>query len=214
MVYGTGAFAEPVLKDVTLSLDRGQACALLGPSGSGKTTLLSILGCLLTPTAGELRVAGVVVDHRSGRMLAQIRRTRIGFVFQQAQLLPFLSMAGNLRVAGRNAGVREADLLARIGDLAGRLGIAPLLEKKPDRASGGQRQRVAVARALIHRPPIVLADEPTAALDWANGESVVRLLTEQAKLEGSLLLAVTHDTRLLGFFDRVFQIEDGRVVER
>jgi putative ABC transport system ATP-binding protein len=213
-VYGSGTLAEPVLKDVSLSLGGGQACALLGPSGSGKTSLLSILGCLLTPTSGELWVDGCSVDYRSRRMLGELRRTRIGFVFQQAQLLPFLSMEGNLRVVGRNSGVEESDLNGRIDDLAGRLGIDRLLDKRPDHASGGQRQRVAIARALLHRPPVILADEPTAALDWANGEAVVRLLTEQARAERALLLTVTHDIRLLGYFDRVFHLEEGRVVER
>jgi putative ABC transport system ATP-binding protein len=212
-MYGTGALAEPVLKDISFSLDRGQACALLGPSGSGKTTLLSILGCLLTPSAGEVRVVDRVVDHRSGRMLGELRRTRIGFVFQHAQLLPFLTMDGNLRVVGRNSGLSVCDLEARIADLAGRLGIDRLLDKLPEHASGGQRQRVAIARALLHQPPIILADEPTAALDWSNAELVIRLLTEQARQERSLLLTVTHDTRLLGYFDRVFHLEDGRLVE-
>jgi ABC-type lipoprotein export system ATPase subunit len=213
-VYGTGTLPEPVLRDICLSLDRGQACVLLGPSGSGKTTLLSILGCLLTPTSGSLRIVDQTVDHRAGRVLGELRRTRIGFVFQNAQLLPFLSMGDNLRVVGRNAGLAEADLNDRVADLAGRLSVGRLLDKRPDRASGGQRQRVAIARALIHRPPIILADEPTAALDWANGEAVVRLLTEQVRAERALLLTVTHDTRLLGFFDRVFHLEEGRLVER
>jgi putative ABC transport system ATP-binding protein len=213
-VYGTGSLSETVLRDVCLSLDRGQACALLGPSGSGKTTLLSILGCLLTPTSGSMRIVDQTVDHRAGRVLGEFRRTRIGFVFQHAQLLPFLSMGDNLRVVGRNAGLAQADLNDRIADLSGHLGVGHLLAKRPDHASGGQRQRVAIARALIHRPPIILADEPTAALDWANGEAAVRLLTEQARAERALLLTVTHDTRLLGFFDRVFHLEEGRLVER
>jgi ABC-type lipoprotein export system ATPase subunit len=212
--YGSDTLAERVLADVSLSLNRGQACVLLGPSGSGKTTLLSILGCLLTPTSGELRIDNLTVNLRSGKMLGELRRTRLGFVFQHAQLLPFLSMEDNLRVVGRNSGVGEADLKSRITDLAGRLGISGLLGKKPEHASGGERQRVAIARAMIHRPPILLADEPTAALDWANGEVVIRMLTEQAKFEKALLLTVTHDTRLLKFFDRVFQLEHGRLVER
>jgi putative ABC transport system ATP-binding protein len=147
-------------------------------------------------------------------MLSKLRRTRIGFVFQHAQLLPFLTMSDNLRVVGKNAGLDVRVLEARILDLSGRLGIDRLLGKQPDHASGGQRQRVAIARALIHRPPILLADEPTAALDWNNGEVVIRLLTEQARQEGSLLLTVTHDTRLLRYFDRVFHLEEGRLVEQ
>jgi putative ABC transport system ATP-binding protein len=213
-VYSSGPLAERVLKDVSLALDRGQTCALVGPSGSGKTTLLSILGCLLAPTAGELRIDGYPVNPGSRRLLDELRRLRIGFVFQQAQLLPFLSIEENLQIIGRNSGIGEVDLDHRILDLAGRLGIECLLDRKPEQASGGQRQRAAIARALIHSPPIILADEPTAALDWRNGESVIRLLIEQARVERALLLTVTHDTRLLRFFDRVFQLEDGRLVER
>jgi putative ABC transport system ATP-binding protein len=213
-VYGGGALAEPVIKDVSLSLEGGCACALVGPSGSGKTTLLSMLGCLLTPSSGCLRINGRVVDHHSARALEELRRTRIGFVFQHAQLLPFLSTKENIQVVGRNAGLRAAELDVRISEIATRLGIDRLLEKTPGHASGGQRQRVAIARALVHRPGIVLADEPTAALDRTNGEAVIRLLTEQARAEQALVLTVTHDTRLLRFFDRVFHLEEGSLVER
>jgi ABC-type lipoprotein export system ATPase subunit len=212
--FGSGSLVEPVLKNVSFSLDRGQACALVGPSGSGKTTLLSILGCLLTPTSGELRIGDQTVDFRSGRLLGELRRTRIGFVFQHAQLLPFLSMEENLRVVGKNSGMAASDLENRIRDVAGRLGVDCLLSKKPEHVSGGQRQRIAIARAVIHCPPIILADEPTAALDWSNGETVIRLLTEQAKIDNALLLTVTHDTRLLDYFDRVFHLDDGRLAER
>ena len=212
--YGRGALAEPVLEDISFSLERGQSCALVGPSGSGKTTLLSILGCLLTPTSGELLIGDQAVDHGSGRMLGELRRTHIGFVFQHAQLLPFLTMKDNLRSIGRNSGLNTAELSARITELAERLGIDRLLNKKPEHASGGQRQRAAIARALIHRPRIILADEPTAALDWHNGKTVIRLLTEQAKIEKAVLLTVTHDMRLVDYFDRVLHLEDGRLVEK
>jgi len=145
-------------------------------------------------------------------MLGELRRTKIGFVFQHAQLLPFLSVAENVRVVGKNSGLRAADLETRLSELAGRLGIDRLLDKRPEHASGGQRQRVAIARALIHRPPIILADEPTAALDWRNGETVIRLLIEQTKVENAVLLTVTHDMRLVEYFDRVFYLEDGKLV--
>jgi putative ABC transport system ATP-binding protein len=212
-VYGTGQLTESVLQNVSFALEAGEACALIGPSGSGKTTLLSILGCLLTPTSGLLMIRGRLVDHCSARTLGALRRTHLGFVFQHAQLLPFLSMEENLRVVGKNAGLVRGDLDLRVAELAGRLDIDRLLDKRPDAASGGQRQRVAIARALIHRPSIILADEPTAALDWQSGETVVRLLTQQARTDNAVLLTVTHDRRLLSFFDRVFGIEDGKVVE-
>ena len=210
-VYGTGALAERILTDVSLAFRQGETCVLLGPSGSGKTTLLSILGFLLSPTSGELRVHNCVVDYRSQRALSPLRRALIGFVFQQAQLLPFLTMEGNLKLVGQNVGLSRAELARRIHEIMQALGIEHLKKKKPADASGGQKQRVAIARALLHRPAIILADEPTAALDWQNGAAAVRLLVEQAKTHKALLITVTHDTRLIPMFDRVLQMEGGRI---
>jgi putative ABC transport system ATP-binding protein len=202
-----------MLLGVSASFAAGEVCVLMGPSGSGKTTLLSILGCMLRPTAGELKVCGESVDWRSPGRLTHFRRVHLGFVFQHAQLLPFLSVAENLEVVGRNAGLSAKPLADRIEELLGRLGIAAMRHKKPDHLSGGQRQRVAIARAVLHRPSILLADEPTGALDWHHGQEAVRLLVEQAQAEGALLLTVTHDTRLLPMFGRVLRIEDGRLSE-
>jgi putative ABC transport system ATP-binding protein len=209
--YGGGPLAESVLRGVSLTFHRGETWILLGPSGSGKTTLLSILGCLLSPSSGELEIDGKAVSFRSQERLCEFRRRCIGFVFQHAQLLPFLSMEENLRVAGRNAGLRPSEVANRTDDLLSRLNVEGIRRQKPSQVSGGQRQRVAVARAVLHRPPIILADEPTAALDWHNGEAVVRLMVEQAKAENALLIAVTHDTRLVPFFDRVLRFEAGKV---
>jgi putative ABC transport system ATP-binding protein len=211
--YGRGETAESVLAGVSASFAAGEACVLLGPSGSGKTTLLSILGCMLKPTAGELTVRGERVDWQSPRRLTHRRRVHLGFVFQHAQLLPFLTVAENLEVVGRNAGLSSRMVTARIEELLDRLGIAAMRHKKPDHLSGGQRQRVAIARAVLHRPPILLADEPTAALDWQHGQEAVHLLVEQARAEGAMLLTVTHDTRLLPLFRRVLRIEGGRLSE-
>jgi putative ABC transport system ATP-binding protein len=212
-VYGAGPAAEVALKEVSLSFGRGQTCLVLGPSGSGKTTLLSILGCLLAPSTGEVRVAGWPVDHASPRGLADTRKKHIGFVFQHAQLLPFLTVEENIALVGKNAGIPAHELRRRMKDLMGQLGIASLGKKLPRQASGGQCQRVAVARAVLHRPPILLADEPTAALDWCNGEAVVRLLIEQARTEGALLVTVSHDVRLADRFDRVFHMDSGGLTE-
>jgi putative ABC transport system ATP-binding protein len=211
--YGRGDAAEPVLLGVSASFAAGEACVLLGPSGSGKTTLLSILGCMLQPTRGEVTVCGEGVDWRSPGRLTRFRRVHLGFVFQQAQLLPFLSVAENLEVVGRNAGLSPRPLARRIDELLERLGIAAMRHKKPGQLSGGQRQRVAIARAVLHRPSILLADEPTASLDWQHGREAVRLLVEQARAEGALLLTVTHDTRLLPLFGRTMRIEAGRLSE-
>jgi putative ABC transport system ATP-binding protein len=212
--YGQGDLREDVLKGVSLRLARGETCVLLGPSGSGKTTLLAILGCLLSPTSGELRIDGKPIREDGQARLAQIRRRRMGFVFQQAQLLPFLTVEENIAHVAHNAGLGRAAAARRGRELLVRLDIDRLREKKPDQLSGGQRQRVAVARAVVHRPPVLLADEPTAALDWENGEAVVRLLIEQAKAEAALLVVVTHDTRLVSRFDRTLHMEAGKVIER
>jgi len=211
--YGEGDLAEQVLREVSLELRRGEVCVLLGPSGSGKTTLLSILGCLLTPSGGELRIDDQLVNFSSPWDLGELRRTKLGFVFQHAQLLPFLTVEENLRVVGQNAGLEFALLKERLNGLMQRLGLEALRAKKPDKLSGGQRQRVAIARAMLHQPSILLADEPTAALDWHNGENVVDMLITQAREAGAALVVVTHDTRLLPKFDRIFTIEEGKVKE-
>jgi ABC-type lipoprotein export system ATPase subunit len=204
---------EEVLRAVSVVFNSGEACVLMGPSGSGKTTLLSILGCLLKPSGGDLVIGGQRVDFSTWGVLGRLRRDKIGFVFQHAQLLPFLNVVENLEVVGRNAGLSQKALAQRIEELMERLGIAAMRHKKPEHLSGGQRQRVAIARAVLHRPPIILADEPTAALDWHHGQEAVQLLIEQAKAEGAMLLTVTHDTRLLPMFGRVLRIEGGRLSE-
>lgn len=211
--FGSGELAETVLHGITASFEAGKTYILMGPSGSGKTTLLSILGCMLRPTEGGLRLRGESVDWRSSGRMTRVRRQYLGFVFQHAQLLPFLSVVENLEVVGRNAGLRGAELSDRVTHLLERLDIANCRRKAPDQLSGGQRQRVAIARAVIHRPPVILADEPTAALDWDHGEEAVRLLVEQAKEEGAMLLTVTHDARLIPYFDRRLGIDRGRLTE-
>jgi putative ABC transport system ATP-binding protein len=211
--FGHGSLAEVVLRGVSVAFAAGDTCLLMGPSGSGKTTLLSVLGCLLTPTSGELLLDGERVEHRLPGLLGRLRREKLGFVFQHAQLLPFLTVEDNLRVIGQNAGLARGELGLRIQTLLDRLEIAPLRYKRPHQLSGGEQQRVAIARALLHRPPILLADEPTAALDWQHGEAAIRLLLEQAQAEGALVLAVTHDPRLLPLFRRRLRIEQGLVYE-
>ncbi len=212
-VYGRGPLAETVLAGVSVSFAAGEVCLLMGPSGSGKTTLLSILGCMLRPTTGVLKTCGQAVDWRSPGRLTHFRRAHLGFVFQHARLLPFLSVADNLAVVGRNAGLPAKRLADRVEELLDRLGIAAMRDKKPDQLSGGQQQRVAIARAVLHRPSILLADEPTAALDWPNGQAAIRLLVEQARTEGAMLLTVTHDSRLVPLFGRILRIEGGRLSE-
>jgi putative ABC transport system ATP-binding protein len=209
--FGHPNCTEEVLSDINLSFRAGETCVLMGPSGSGKTTLLSILGCMLTPTSGRLLLGGREVDYRFPRLFPGIRRQQISFVFQHSQLLPFLTVQENLEIVGRNAGMRGFTIRGRIDYLLHRLGISPFRHKKPHALSGGQRQRAAIARAALHRPPILLADEPTAALDWHYGQEAVRLLIEQAQLDDSFLLMVTHDTRLVPYFQQELMISEGRI---
>lgn len=210
--FGRGDASFTVLRDVTFSLARGECCALLGPSGSGKTTLLSIMGCLLAPSHGEVLLEGQRIDFDRQDMLTKLRRNRIGYVFQQAQLMPFLSVWENLHVVGRNAGIASAKLCSRIEELAHALGIESRLGHNSEYLSGGERQRVAVARALLHAPSILLADEPTGALDAEQGRHVARLLTDQARQRDAALVVVTHDERIMDLFDRVAYIESGSIV--
>jgi putative ABC transport system ATP-binding protein len=167
---------------------------------------------MLSPSSGEMEIDGKPVQFRRKGRLLRIRRSYIGFVFQHAQLLPFLTIRENLMIVGENAGLGYHQLAKRSDELLDRLGVADLRHKKPATASAGERQRVAVARALIHSPPILLADEPTAALDWENGQKVVELLTAQAKCENAALVTVTHDMRLVPMFDRALHIDSGRLV--
>lgn len=213
MGFGAGNLRREVLGGVALECRRGECCVLLGPSGSGKTTLLAILGCILSPCRGELEIDGQRIDHFDKRQMISVRRKYVGFVFQQSHLLSFLNMEENVRIVARNAGLTAREAESRVGETFDRLGVGHLRSLSPRQVSGGERQRVAIARAIVHRPAIVLADEPTAALDWENGQSVMRYLVDVARQENALLFAVTHDTRLLGFFDRVFYINHGIVTE-
>ena len=211
--YGKDEAAQEVLRGVDFELAAGERCMLMGPSGSGKTTLLSCLGCLLTPTAGTLEIGGQHVHFSSRESLEVMRKNSVGFVFQHAQLLPFLSAVENVEFVARNAGMERGEIGERVGDIFDRLGIASHAGKYPRELSGGQRQRVAIARGIVHRPEVVLADEPTAALDWKVGQQVIEMLVQQTRESGVALLVVTHDHRLERYFDRHCEIVGGRMRE-
>ncbi len=211
---GSGAGTVQALRGVDLALGSGELALLMGPSGSGKTTLLSILGCMLKPSAGTVTVGGQATEGLDAEALARLRRANIGFVFQSYHLFPTLTAAENVRLAldvrghpGRAARAKASAALAEVG-------LAHKEKSFPRELSGGEQQRVAIARAIVGNPSAILTDEPTAALDGENGQAVMTILARLAKAGGRGVLAVTHDTRLLPFADRVIHIEDGRIRHR
>ncbi len=212
-VFQEGRETVPVLKGVSLALDRGEIVALEGPSGSGKTTFLSILGCILTPTSGRIVVDGELVDpSRPGRLPA-IRRKSIGFVFQQFNLFPSLTALENVEYALNVKGFRDSAARNEAERVIEAVGLSDRRHFLPRDLSGGQKQRVAVARALAGQAPILLADEPTANLDSQIGGQILELFRDLAKKENRALLIVTHDPKVRTIADRAVQIRDGLVSE-
>lgn len=209
---GSGAGLVMALKGVSLELVPGELTLLMGPSGSGKTTLLSILGCIMKPTSGTIRLAGMSIDGLSAEELAKVRRDHIGFIFQSYNLFPTLSALENVRIALDVRGIKGFAATSRAEEVLREVGLGHRLTNYPNNLSGGEQQRVAVARAIASSPSIVLADEPTAALDGENGHAVMALLARIAKEQNRSVLAVTHDPRTLGYADRVVRIEDGKIV--
>ena len=202
---------RPVLRDVALSVGLGEIVLLTGPSGSGKTTLLTLIGALRAMQAGSCRVLGQELA-RAGVAGRVALRRRIGFIFQQHNLLGFLTARQNVAMALElDTELGERARLTRAGEMLAAVGLREKTESLPGQLSGGQRQRVAVARALVGGPGLVLADEPTAALDRQSGQDVVRLLTELARQRGVPILMVTHDPRILDIADRIVAMEDGRI---
>jgi putative ABC transport system ATP-binding protein len=202
-----------VLHGVSLSVARGEIVALEGPSGSGKTTLLSILGCILTPTRGTVRIAGERVDAMSSRELAAVRKRSIGFVFQQYNLFPSLTARENVEYALNIKGVRGAAARREALDALETVGLADRLDFLPRDLSGGQKQRVAIARAVASRPPVLLADEPTANLDSRVGVQILDLFRQTAKRLEQALVIVTHDPNVRRIADRIVRIRDGRLTD-
>lgn len=208
---GEGAGRVKVLKGVDLKLRPGELTLLMGPSGSGKTTLLSILGCILSPTDGHVEIAGLSTRGLDAEGLATIRRRHVGFVFQSYNLFPTLTALENVMLAldvrttvgGAPSAARRALEEVGLGDRCGAY---------PGKMSGGQKQRIAIARALAGAPSVILADEPTAALDSENGKAVMELMADVAKDKSRAVLAVTHDHRTIPYADRIITIEDGIIV--
>jgi putative ABC transport system ATP-binding protein len=208
--YGEGGSAVHALRGVSLEVPEGQFTAVMGPSGSGKSTLMHLLAGLDTPDAGSVRIAGEDITRMSDRELTRLRRRHIGFVFQSFNLLPTLSAQENvllpLAIAGRKPEPEAVDALME------RMGLAERRDHKPAQLSGGQQQRVAVARALVTRPTVLFADEPTGNLDSAAGADVLALLRDAVDLDGQTTVMVTHDSRAAAIADRVLFLADGRIV--
>ena len=209
---GEGAGKVRALKGVSLTLNAGELTLLMGPSGSGKTTLLSILGCILAPTEGDIILNGKSIKGLGAEQLAVLRRENIGFIFQSYNLFPTLNAMENVRLALDVRGVGAQEAQVRAEQALRDVGLGHRLRNYPRHLSGGEQQRVAVARALAGAPSVILADEPTAALDSENGQSVMQLLSQIAKDKSRAVLAVTHDSRTLSFADRIVTIEDGRII--
>jgi putative ABC transport system ATP-binding protein len=209
-VYRSGANEVVALDHATLDVADDEIIALVGPSGSGKTTLLSIAGGLLAPTEGEVEVGGRSITGLSSRELTQVRRERVGFVFQSVNLVPFLSARENLLVVDELGGRRRrSESRRRADELLRELGLAERTDNLPGELSGGERQRVAIGRALMNEPALVLVDEPTSALDTKLGEQVMELIRDEVKGRGTAAVVVTHDTRMTRHTDRVLEIVDG-----
>ncbi len=211
MVYGRGVAAVRALDGVSLELRRGETTLIMGPSGSGKTTLLQILGALIRPTSGSVRVGGEPVHDLSARALSRLRLGFFGFVFQTYNLIPTLNAWENVALALDLKGIRGRFAECRSRALLDEVGLSARAAAYPAQLSGGEKQRVAVARAVALDPPVVLADEPTASLDGAAGWRVVELLRGMSAQHGRAVVIVTHDRRLQAAGDRVVEIEYGRI---
>lgn len=210
--YGDGSLKKQVLFDVDLAVQPGEVVFLMGPSGCGKTTILTLVGALRSLQQGEVTVLGQTLAGASEKDQVRTRR-RIGFIFQAHNLHRSLTALENVRLgleAQGNAPGRDADV--RCLAMLGTVGLAGHAGKRQDKLSGGQRQRVAIARALIADPPVILADEPTAALDGRTGYEIIALIRSLARERGMSVLMVTHDSRILGLADRIIEMEDGRII--
>ena len=211
-ILGEGAGRVQALKGITLSLAGGELTLLMGPSGSGKTTLLSVLGCMLSPTNGTVQIRGRLTAGLDSEELAELRRDNVGFVFQSYHLFPTLTAAENVRLALDVRRERSPLARAKADKALATVGLSHKAKAFPRELSGGEQQRVAIARAIVGDASLILADEPTAALDSENGHAVMTVLAKIAKDTARALFIVTHDPRIMPFADRILRIEDGRIV--
>ncbi len=211
--YVQGSMVVPVLKDVTLHVEEGEYVAIMGPSGSGKSTLMNIVGCLDLPTKGEYRLDGVDVLLQKENELADIRLNKIGFVFQTFQLLPRQTALENVALPLIYAGISKKERNRLAAEALDRVGLSDRLSFVPNQLSGGQKQRVAIARAMVNKPKILLADEPTGALDSKSGKQVMELFAKLNE-EGVTVIMITHDGEIARHAGRTVDIFDGEISER
>ena len=213
--YGSGDTAVEALKKVDMHVAPGEVVGLIGPSGSGKTTLLKCLGAVIEPTAGKMILGNDVIydDGWKVKDLRALRRDRIGFVFQAPYLIPFLDVTDNVALLPMLAGIPNAEARNRARELFKALDVEHRAKAMPSQLSGGEQQRVAIARGLINRPPVILADEPTAPLDSERALAVIRILNEMAKKFETAIIVVTHDEKIIPTFKRIYHIRDGVTYE-
>jgi len=213
--YGGGETAVDALKDVSLWVAPGEVVGLIGPSGSGKTTLLKCLGAVIEPTRGRMSLGGQVIYDNGWKIpdLRVLRRDRIGFIFQAPYLIPFLDVLDNVALLPMLAGRPNPEARGRALELLKALDVAHRSHALPSELSGGEQQRVSIARALANRPPVILADEPTAPLDSERGLAVIRLLHQMATQYQTAIIVVTHDENIIPTFKRIYRIRDGRTLE-
>ncbi len=211
--YDTGEIEVPALRDVNFVLEEGEFTAIVGPSGSGKSTLMNLIGCLDTATEGSLLIDGRAVENLTSNELADLRLEKIGFVFQNFQLLPGSSALENVELPLTYANVPHSEREKRAREALDRVGLSDRVDFMPNQLSGGQKQRVAIARALVNRPRIVLADEPTGALDSKSGEQVMNLF-EELNREGVTVLIITHDRGIADRVGSMVEIRDGILTDK
>lgn len=214
-VYGQGDTAVEALKDINMHVRPGEVVGLVGPSGSGKSTLLKCLGAIIEPTSGRMQLNSDVIYDDGWKVndLRALRRDRIGFVFQSPYLIPFLNVIDNVALLPMLAGVPNAEARRRAVEILQELDVGHRAQAQPSQLSGGEQQRVSIARALVNRPPVILADEPTAPLDSERALSVVRILNRMARQVRTAIIVVTHDEKIIPTFKRIYQIRDGRTHE-
>jgi len=214
-VYGHGDTAVEALKNVNMYVAPGEVVGLVGPSGSGKSTLLKCLGAIIEPSSGKMTLGGEIIYDNGWTLpdLRALRRDRIGFVFQAPYLIPFLDVTDNVALLPMLAGVSNAQARQRALELLGALDVAHRAKAEPSQLSGGEQQRVSIARALANRPPVILADEPTAPLDSERALGVMRILNAMAKQANTAIIVVTHDEKIIPTFKRIYHIRDGETHE-